>query len=416
MGFEPPAFVLKSPVSDLRDMPAAARFEAWGPAELAMAEPQFAAASQEASDVPDGESVHDPVQHNEDPGSEAAADSAGADGEHPAEDAGAEASDGEGRPISFLASARRSAQAASELRDTKSRGQGKFGISMLMGSGPNAEDRIKRASIALLAATVLLAVVALGANLFLGQSSVVPRAIADSRPRGTAVASADAGIRRSATVSEGQAAAQAAPQPPMATPLDKTASLANAGDARAQLVIGLKYLGDDHTAPRYAEAAKWLGLAAKQGEPLAAYRLGTLYAAGHGVPADAAQAIRWYRAAADAGNRKAMYNLAVAYILGNGVTKNLPEAVRWLSKAANHGLVDAQFDLAVLYERGQGVPQSLLDAYHWYGIAARQGDAESKKRIVALATQISADDRAAAETAIAQFHAAPLNQAANAVP
>ena len=69
-----------------------------------------------------------------------------------------------------------------------------------------------------------------------------------------------------------------------------------------------------------------------------------------------------------------------------------------------------------LYERGLGVPQSLLDAYKWYAIAAAAGDAESKSRIDALGTQLSADDRAAAQHSADAFHAQPLNPKANVAP
>ncbi len=78
-----------------------------------------------------------------------------------------------------------------------------------------------------------------------------------------------------------------------------------------------------------------------------------------------------------------------------------------------YGYVDSQFNLAVLYERGEGVPQSLLDAYKWYAVAGRQGDAESKERIEALRTQLSADDLAAAQHAAEAFKAAPYDLAAN---
>jgi localization factor PodJL len=126
--------------------------------------------------------------------------------------------------------------------------------------------------------------------------------------------------------------------------------------------------------------------------------------------------VHWYTLAAQAGNRKAMHNLAVAYASGTGVTKNLPEAARWFAKAAALGLSDSQFNLAVLYERGLGVPQSLVDAYKWYAIAAAAGDTESKARIDALATQLSADDRAAAQRSVDAFHPQPLDAKANVPP
>jgi localization factor PodJL len=200
------------------------------------------------------------------------------------------------------------------------------------------------------------------------------------------------------------------------TPLDKLTALANAGNAKAELVVGLKYLDGDGVAVSEPDAAKWLERAAEQGMPVAQYRLGTMYEHGRGVPADAAKALHWYQLAAQAGNRKAMHNLAVAYAAGTGTAKNLAEAARWFSKAAALGLSDSEFNLAVLYERGLGVPQSLLDAYKWYAIAAAGGDTESKSRIDALATQLSADDKAAAEHAAQAFHAQPLDPKSNVAP
>ena len=200
------------------------------------------------------------------------------------------------------------------------------------------------------------------------------------------------------------------------TPVDQLTALANKGNANAELLVGLKYLQGDGVAVNEAEASKWLSLAAAKGEPLAEYRLGTLYERGHGVVTDAAKAAHCYQAAAEKGNRKAMHNLAVAYAEGAGVAKNYTEAARWFSKAATLGLADSQFNLAVLYERGMGVPQSLIDAYKWYAIAAAQGDTESKARVTALSTQISNDDRVAAQKAADSFKPTDLNRAANIPP
>jgi localization factor PodJL len=200
------------------------------------------------------------------------------------------------------------------------------------------------------------------------------------------------------------------------TPLQRLAPLAGAGNAKAQEVLGLAYLDGDGLAVNEAEGAKWLERAAARGEAVAAYRLGTLYERGHGVAVDHAKAARWYMAAAKVGNRKAMHNLAVAYAQGTGVKKDTSLAAQWFLRAANLGLADSQFDLAVLYERGLGVPQSLAAAYRWYAIASAQGDAESRARMEAIASQISAVDKAAAEKAAAGFRPAPLESSANAPP
>ncbi|HTQ13533.1 MAG TPA: hypothetical protein VMH86_06630 [Rhizomicrobium sp.] len=205
---------------------------------------------------------------------------------------------------------------------------------------------------------------------------------------------------------------QAAPVPPM----QRLAALANGGNARAELLLGLDYLDGQGTAVNEAEAARWLERAASQGEALAEYRLGTLYERGRGVPMDAAKATQLYGAAARLGNKKAMHNLAVAYAEGTGVKKDPAQAAQWFTRAANLGLPDSQFNLAVLYERGMGVPQSLVEAYKWYAIAAAQGDAESKSRVDALATQLSPADKDTAARAAAAFRPQPSDRAANIPP
>jgi len=200
------------------------------------------------------------------------------------------------------------------------------------------------------------------------------------------------------------------------TSLDRLTALANKGDARAELVIGLKYLKGDGTAVNEVQAAHWIALAAQAGNPVAENHLGALYQAGRGVTADPAQAMHWYDVAALQGDRHAMSNLAVLYASGEGAPKNLAEASRWFERSANLGFVDAQFNLAVLFERGDGVPQSLLDAYKWYSIAANGGDAVAKARAEAIATQISPEELQAAQTAAANFKPQPMNRAANDVP
>ena len=198
--------------------------------------------------------------------------------------------------------------------------------------------------------------------------------------------------------------------------LDRLTALANSGNAKGEMLLGLKYLDGDGVTVNEAEAAKWLERAATQNDAIAAYRLGTLYERGHGVAADPAKAVHWYEVAAQQGNRKAMHNLAVAYAQGTGTTKDLAQASQWFARAANLGLADSQFNLAVLYERGMGVPQSLPDAFKWYAIAASQGDAESKARIDALTTQLSAPDRIAAQHAADTFKPLPMDRSANIPP
>ncbi|HTT85325.1 MAG TPA: TetR family transcriptional regulator [Rhizomicrobium sp.] len=224
--------------------------------------------------------------------------------------------------------------------------------------------------------------------------------------------------------SHGVSAAQSKALAPVVTvkamdsraPLDRLTALANKGNPRAELLIGLKYLKGDGIAANDAQAAQWFGRAAQAGDAVAQNRLGALYQAGRGVPADLTQAVHWYQAAASQGDRHAMSNLAVLYASGTGVPQNLAEAARWFERSANLGYVDAQFNLAVLFERGDGVPQSLLDAYKWYSIAGLAGDPVAKARADAIATQISPEEMQAAQQSAANFKPQQIIHAANDEP
>ena len=192
--------------------------------------------------------------------------------------------------------------------------------------------------------------------------------------------------------------------------------LAEAGDASAELLVGLQYLEGKGEPRNDAMAVDWLSRAAAKGQPVAQYDLGALYADGRGVHADAVQAFQWFGAAALRGNRRAMHFLAIAYAEGVGTAKNLPEAARWFERSATLGAVNSQFNLAVLYERGMGVPQSLTTAYTWYAVAAGQGDHEAQARIAALESTLKPDDLANAKAAAAAFKPEPVDPAANLPP
>ncbi len=201
-----------------------------------------------------------------------------------------------------------------------------------------------------------------------------------------------------------------------ASPDSRVAALAKAGNARAELVVGLKLLNGDGVESDVPSAAHWLKASAVQNQPLAAYWLGTLYERGRGVAKDRAKAMQWYTRAAQSGNAKAMYRLGVGYAEGwNGET-NYADAAKWFTAAAKLGVIDAQYNLAVLYERGSGVPQGFTNAFKWYAIAAAQGDSESKSRINSLAGQMPAQDVARAQAEAAAFQPAQPRPDANQAP
>jgi localization factor PodJL len=385
-------------------------------------------------------SEHAPVLEAEPPASTQAFES-GQDPDYP----GAEE-----EPENFLSQARRTARAAAEKAETERQTRGfRWGAAA---ASAGSEERPRYLIPAVIALIVLLAV---AAGLVLSQrlrapapATPAPKTAVDNKGPDFSMPQPPAGdetqfvVAPSAESEQGpQGAGQESGPPNSAQPLqqrnvrqapvnsvpdraparqssaDRVVQLADANNAIAQTILGLRYLdGTGGTAVNLPQAVKYLTAAANQGQAVAQYRLGTLYERGQGVPADSAKAAHWYQASANQGNRKAMHNLAVAYASGSIGKKNMPEAARWFAKAAALGLSDSQFNLAVLYERGDGVPQSLLDAFKWYSIAAASGDTESKARVTVLQSQLSDADRATAQKSAATFHAAPLNRSANVPP
>lgn len=185
---------------------------------------------------------------------------------------------------------------------------------------------------------------------------------------------------------------------------------AEAGDAKAQLVLGNLYqfgtLGADGSAqPDYGGAAYWYQQAADKGVAYGAYRLALLYRDGLGVTADRFRARQLLRKAGISGYVPAMALLASAYLdlkNANGQSR----AAVWARKAADTGdpqgwftlgyinyyadrpraLNDAMYRFAMenyrkaadggycaamlniggLYFNGQGVPQDAKQAQSWF--------------------------------------------------
>ena len=115
---------------------------------------------------------------------------------------------------------------------------------------------------------------------------------------------------------------------------------AAAGDADAQLVLGLRYAEGDGVIQDDKEAAKWLGSAAKQGVSEAEYNYGLLLLAGRGVAQDYRAAFNWIEKPAMRGYAKAQYSLGELYRYGTGTAINKARAYLWFNLAAAQG-VDA---------------------------------------------------------------------------
>jgi localization factor PodJL len=196
---------------------------------------------------------------------------------------------------------------------------------------------------------------------------------------------------------------------------DRLRNAAADGDPVAAFEVGSRYAEGRGVVEDMSAAIAWYTRAAESGLAPAQYRLGSIYEKGLGVPKDLAAAQTWYTRAADAGNVKAMHNLAVLHAEGAGGEPDLERAAGLFRKAADHGVRDSQFNLAILHARGLGVPQDLTEAFKWFAVAASSGDPESSKRRDIIAASLSSADLAKAEAAAASFQPQPLATEANDV-
>lgn len=145
--------------------------------------------------------------------------------------------------------------------------------------------------------------------------------------------------------------------------------------------LGVKYFRGTEIPQDYSEAIKWWRMAAENGLADSQYNLGLMYARGWGVSRDYQEALRWYREAAEQNHLHAQYLLALMYAVGEGVDVDYTKAAQWFRRAAEQGLPKAQYSLGVLMENGQGVEKNPTEAREWYRKAADQGLEQAVKKL-----------------------------------
>jgi localization factor PodJL len=90
------------------------------------------------------------------------------------------------------------------------------------------------------------------------------------------------------------------------------------------------------------------------------------------------------RNAALGGDAGAAYEVAMRFVEGRGVPANLEEGARWFERAASKGLTPAQFRYASMLEKGQGVKKDLAAAQKLYIAAASKGHAKAMHNLAVL--------------------------------
>jgi len=133
----------------------------------------------------------------------------------------------------------------------------------------------------------------------------------------------------------------------------------------------------------HAQALRLLRPLAERGDPKAQVQLGVMYFHGQGVREDDAQAFAWFERAAQLGDAVAQYHLGNMYAFGHGVPREVPDpdrmAARWYFEAAQQDNADAQYALGILFISGKGVVQSPDEAAKWFRRAANNGHADAQR-------------------------------------
>ncbi len=145
----------------------------------------------------------------------------------------------------------------------------------------------------------------------------------------------------------------------------------------------------DYNAGDKQGAVRALEYAADQGQTLALWKLGRMYAAGDGVPQDDLKAFEYFSRIADdttadapdtphSGVLASAFNALGAYFLegikGTYVRSNPERAYEMFNYAASYfGDPNAQYNLARLYLEGTGVEQDPRKAARWFNLAAEKG-------------------------------------------
>ena len=169
--------------------------------------------------------------------------------------------------------------------------------------------------------------------------------------------------------------------------------------AALSLLIALPAFGGDfakgqeayNSADYETAIAEWETLA-QSGDARAQVGMASLYSNGFGVPFDDAEALKWYSLAADQGHAEAMCKIAIMHANGWGVPQSDAEAFKWYGLAAEQGDTMAQVNIARMLSDGYWEVQDKPQAYKWLSIAAEMGEISASGKRDELGAKMSDEE------------------------
>jgi len=158
-----------------------------------------------------------------------------------------------------------------------------------------------------------------------------------------------------------------------------------AAKGELQLSIGVSLFNGEGVPKDVVLAARYIRIAADQGNADAQNMLGTMYKAGEGVVKDNHESAKWFRMAAISGHAEAQSNLGIMYASGHGVPQDYLESIKWFRLSANQGSPNAQHNLGVAFNQGLGVPKNQIVAYALFNLASANKTADDRAVIAGRA-------------------------------
>jgi len=200
------------------------------------------------------------------------------------------------------------------------------------------------------------------------------------------------------------AQADSAPVPP--APIPTVASKVVPADAptpapalptAAEATLSLAAPTENGANTGQGDALKALEAAADQGQPVALWRLGTMYESGNGVKKDDGRAFAYFSRIADENANTPPRSLEADIVAQSfvkvgeyyreglpdaGIPKDSARSVALLMHAATYFAdAQAQYEIGQLYLTGDSLGKSALQAARWLSLAARKGHVGAQARL-----------------------------------
>ena len=118
---------------------------------------------------------------------------------------------------------------------------------------------------------------------------------------------------------------------------DNLLEKAKAGDATAQVQLGVAFYEGHEIEKSDLKAVEWFMKSAEQKSSVGEALLAMCYKQGDGVTQDFKKAFELFQKSAKKENLMGQFGLGLCYTVGEGVTEDKKEGLRWILKAANRG-------------------------------------------------------------------------------